>query len=109
MKPAFRVCFRWIIYVFVCYLAHVPLSLLLSLLYVVHVLSLAGWHCALLHAHVAAVGQSHAGHHGPSTHHGGGGDGTAHAWGEALLRKLHLRLAHVHTCWNTDQHTHTQS
>lgn len=91
---------------FVCYLVHVPLSLLLPLLHVVHVLTLIGWHGALLHAHVAAVRHSHAGHHGPSAHHGGGGDGTAHSRGETLLSERHLRLPHVHTCWNTHQHTH---
>jgi len=83
----------------VCYLAHVPLALLLSLLHVVHVLSLVGWHHPLLlHAHVAPVGQSHARHHGPSTHHGGGRHASNHCWGESLLGELHLRLAHVHTC-----------
>lgn len=89
-----------------CYLAHTPLSLLLPLLHAVQVLSLVGWHRALLlHAHVAAVGQSHAGHHGPSAHHGGGWDGSAHPWGETLRSELHLRLAHVHACWSKEQHT----
>lgn len=82
------------------YLAHTPLSLLLSLRHAVQVLSLVGWHRALLllHAHVAAVGQSHAGHHGPSAHHGGWWDGSAHPWSETLWIELHLGLTHVHTC-----------
>lgn len=88
------------------YLAHTPLSLLLSLRHAVQVLSLVGWHHALLlllHAHVAAVGQSHAGHHGPSAHHGGWWDGSAHPWSETLRSELHLGLTHVHTCWSKER------
>lgn len=94
--------FKWIYVVCpVCYLTHVPLSLLLPLLHVVQVLPLIDWHCALLLcAHVAAVGQSHAGHHGPSTDHGGGRHSSTHPWGKTLRSELHLRLAHVHACWS---------
>lgn len=84
------------------YLSHGPLSRLLSWLHAVQALPLVGWNAALLllllllDAHVAAVGH---GHHGPSSHHRGGRDGSAHACGEPLWMELHLRLAHVQACW----------
>lgn len=83
------------------YLAHAPLSLL----HAVYVLPLAGRHGALLlHAHVAAVGQGHARHRGPSSHHGGGWDGPAQPWRETLRSELHLGLAQVHACWSKEKH-----
>lgn len=81
----------------VCYLAHIPLSLL----HVVHVLSLVRWHHALrLHAHVAAVTQSH----GTSAHHGAGSSNSGSpSCCEPLRTELHLRLAHVRPCWSKAQ------
>lgn len=65
-----------------CYLVHAPLPLVSRPWGLLVVLLL------LLHAHVAAVGQSLR----------AGWSSSTHSWRETLCAELHLRLAHEHTC-----------
>lgn len=76
--------------IFGIYLVHAPLSLL----HAVWVLSLVSCHYGLLlHAHVAAIGQSPARHHSRA-----GWKSSAHSWRKPLCAELHLRLAQEHAC-----------
>lgn len=104
MKPssvAGYECYWYYTWYSLCYLVHVPLSLLLSLQQAVWVLSLVRRHWGLLlHAHITAVWQSPARHHAPA-----GRKRSAHSWGETLCAELHLRLAQEHAC-STGQSLH---